>query len=111
MTGGCSEFSSIFLALADVDDLLPNVPASFEMGFLVCKGLFALSFSYFRVVGWWINSASLWSDTLDTMKRGTAEKLRPGMSSFLYSFLALNLSLGALQLYWFGLILQKVAEM
>jgi hypothetical protein len=109
--GGCSELSSIFLVFADLDLFFPPSPASsYEVFILACKALFTLTFAYYRVFGWWQVSASLWSDCLEVLRTGDAEKYRPGQSSFLYFFLGMSVLLGALQIYWFGLIVEKIVE-
>jgi len=110
--GGCSEFSSIFLVFADLDMFFPPAPGStYDVFIIVCKVLFTLTFSYYRVAGWWRVSWTLWSDVLYALSSGLAEKRRPGKSSFLYVFLTLNVILGALQLYWWCLIVLKIHEM
>jgi hypothetical protein len=70
-----------------------------------------LTFFFYRVYGWILHSFPLWKDVLHVTRTGSAEQLRPGKSSFLYLFLSLDVLLGALQLYWFGQIVQKVIEM
>jgi hypothetical protein len=110
--GGCSELSSIFLVWADADQFFPPTGGSFyDLFVLFSKGMFALSFFFYRVYGWILYSIPLWKDTLQVLKTGSAEKLRPGKSSFLYLFLVLNVLLGALQLFWFGQIIEKVIKM
>lgn len=109
--GGCSEFSSIFLVFADLDQFFPPSPGSnYELFILACKALFTLSFAYFRVVCWWLVSKPLWSDSLRVLSTGVAEKKGPGKSFFLRVFLALNVLLGSLQVYWFVKIIQAVLE-
>ena len=107
--GGCSEVSSIFLVFADMDELVPPTSGStYEQCILLCKTLFALSFTYYRVVKWWIVSVQMWSDSLLVLRTGSGEKQRPGKSFFLYVFLALNALLGMMQLFWFAQILEAV---
>lgn len=109
--GGCSEFSSIFLVFADADEFFPPKEGSMYGLFIeACKGLFVLTFFIYRVYGWIRQSVPLWKDTLHVLGTGSAEKYRPGKTSFLYVFLGLNVTLGALQLFWFGQIIQKVME-
>lgn len=109
--GGCSEFSSIFLVWADADQFFPPTEGSaYEFFILFCKGMFALTFFIYRVYGWIRHSFPLWSDVLHVTRSGSAEQHRPGKSSFLYLFLGLDVSLGALQLFWAVQILQKVIE-
>lgn len=111
--GGCSEVSSIFLVVADLDQFFPPATEDSFYGvfILACKGLFAITFTIYRVFGWIRYSFPLWHDVLHVLGTGSAEKQRPGKTSFLYVFLCLNVTLGALQIYWFGLIGQQVAEM
>ena len=116
--GGCSEFSSIFLVMTDLDEKFPSIlegPYSnyFEIGLLICKVCFALTFTYYRVYGWIKHSVPLWKDTIHVIDTGSAEKYRPGgkSSMFLYSFLFLDVALGLLQLYWFSQIVSAVIDM
>ena len=109
--GGCAEISSIFLALADMDDIFTGLPFALEVAVLSSKGLFTLTFTYYRVITWMKWSKSLWQDSLSTLQSRSIEKLRPGKTSFVYVFLGLNVVLGVLQVYWFGLIVHKVIEM
>eukprot|EP00980_Cylindrotheca_fusiformis_P016805 scaffold5064_cov121-Cylindrotheca_fusiformis.AAC.19 len=110
--GGCSEFSSIFLVWADADQFFPPAEGSvYEAFILFCKGMFALTFFIYRVYGWIRHSFPLWVDVLHVTRTGSAEKHRPGKSGFLYLFLALDVSLGALQLFWAGQILEKIVSM
>jgi hypothetical protein len=44
------------------------------------------------------------------LQNGIAEKLRPQKSFVLYLFLAMNVPLSVLQLYWFGLIVGESAK-
>lgn len=110
--GGCSEISSIFLVWADADLFFPPTQGSiFDFLILFCKGMFVLSFFTYRVYGWIRQLFPLWNDILHTLKTGSAEKHRPGKTSFLYIFLILSVLLGALQLFWFGQIIGKIIEM
>ena len=124
--GGCCELSSIFLVLAGMDDMfllkaLPTVSKNILLqGFYqalpvaveASKILFTLTFTYYRVVGWILWSYRGWKDALEIRQNGTLEKLRaPGASSVLTTFLILNVLLGGLQLYWFGIIVTKVMEL
>ena len=112
--GGCSEFSSIFLVFLDKDQLLsPLVEANLWMDqwLLVCKGMFFLTFSYYRIFGWIYYSFPLWKDCRAVMASGSAEQHRPGRSFFLRVFLGLDVVLGALQCYWYYNILENVAAL
>ena len=114
---GCSELSSIFLVFADADEFFPPTApgeegSSSAYGLFLesCKGLFVMTFFFYRVYGWIRMSFPLWEDTLHVLRTGSAEKQRPGRTGFLYVFLCLNVLLGALQLFWFGQIIQKIVE-
>jgi hypothetical protein len=109
--GGCSEISSIFLVIADFDNYFPASQGTSWQGLVTaCQGMFVLTFSYYRIVGWWQESYRLWSDALIVLDKKSG--LRPGKSLlFLYVFLAVDVALGLLQVYWFGFgILPKLVE-
>lgn len=110
--GGCSEISSIFLVLCDFDVYFPANRGSVWGGIiLMCQASFTLTFLYYRVIAWWWVSYRLWCDVLHVVKKKTAQEHRPGKVWFLYIFLALDVVLGLLQVYWFGFgILPKIAE-
>jgi len=109
--GGCSEFSSIFLVIADLDDFLaPPLPRSLDIAVAASKGFFILAFVIYRVIGWWWCAWQLWSDSLWSLRSGVAERLRPGKSSLLYYFHAVIILLGVLQLYWLVLIGLKLID-
>lgn len=76
----------------------------------ICGPLFVVTFFYYRVVLWWKVNALLWSDAISVIQSGMAEKLRPGKSFVLYIFLAFNVPLSILQLYWFWLIVGESAK-
>jgi len=111
--GGCSEISSIFLALCDFDVYFPaNRGSIWSTIVFSCQVSFALAFIYYRVVGWLWVSFLLWKDVIyAVVKTQTATQLRPGKSWFLLVFLVASVVLGSLQLYWFGFgIVPKVME-
>lgn len=76
----------------------------------ICGPLFALSFSYYRVILWWKVSTQMFLDIFEVLKDGTAQKLRPGRNHVLYIMMTLNLLLGCLQLYWFSIILGEAGK-
>jgi len=110
--GGCSEISSIFLALCDFDVYFPASRGSLWSTIVfLCQASFALGFVYYRVAGWLWVSIPLWKDVFHVLKSKDSEQLRPGKSWFLFVFLAMNFLLGLLQFYWFGFgILPKILE-
>mmetsp|Transcript_13760 Transcript_13760/g.27888 ORF Transcript_13760/g.27888 Transcript_13760/m.27888 type:complete len:295 (-) Transcript_13760:205-1089(-) len=111
--GGLSEFSSIFLVFCDLEVFFPAhmQDDSFYGTFIfACQAIFTLTFFIYRVIGWWYVSIRLWKDAYYVFNNGLAERLRPGKSYVLYMFLAADIILGTLQVFWFGQILQKVAE-
>lgn len=101
--GGCSEISSIFLVVCDFDVYFPssNMPAIWSAVVFFNQVAFTVLFVVYRIVGWWNVSWQLWKDVVSVLCNGTAHKLRPGKGWFLYWFLAMDLMLGGLQLYWF----------
>lgn len=108
---GCTEFSSIFLVWADLNEFVPIKEGSpLDVFVFACGALFAVTFFFFRVICWIQLSFPLWKDVLHVTRTGSVEKYRPGKARFLYFFLILDVLLGVLQLYWFGEIAQKVAE-
>lgn len=106
---GLSEVSSIFLVLINLAQHFPPPPGSpFHMFVeFICGPLFVVTFFYYRVVLWWTVNWRLWNDAKCVLQNGMAEKLRPGKSFVLYLFLAMNVPLSILQLYWFWLIVQE----
>jgi TLC domain len=110
--GGCSEFSSIFLVFLDKDGIFPITPGSTVDQFvLVCKGLFFLTFSYYRIFGWIYYSVTLWKDCHAVIASKSIEQQRPGKTLFLRLFQGLDLVLGALQCYWYYGILMQLAAL
>lgn len=111
--GGLSEFSSIFLVFCDLEVFFPAhmQEDSFYGKFIFgCQVIFAITFFMYRVVGWWYVSVQLWKDAYYVLSKGIAQKLRPGRSYVLYMFLAADVILGTLQVFWFYQILLKVQE-
>ena len=109
---GLSEVSSIFLVIINLAKHFPPTPSSPFHLFVefVCGPLFVITFFYYRVLLWWKVNALLWSDAFTVVQNGMAEKLRPGKSFVLYLFLACNVPLSILQVYWFGLIVGESAK-
>lgn len=109
---GLSEFSSIFLIFVDLSNYYPPTPGSLYDEFIaaIAGPLFAISFIVYRVILWWPVSLRLFRDVSAVVRSGQAEKLRPGHSWVLYVFLAINIPLGLLQLYWFTIILEEARK-
>ncbi|CAB9511259.1 TLC domain [Seminavis robusta] len=106
---GVTEFSSLFLVLIDLAKFFPPEPeTTFDTISGLCGPLFAASFTVYRVVLWWKVSLLLWQDCYHVVTKGSSDALRPGKNYVLYIFLFLNVPLGLLQLYWFGIILDAV---
>lgn len=108
---GCSEFSSIFLVFIDLGRYFPPTAGSpYDLFISVCQPAFLVSFGWYRIILWWKVSLLLWKDVLYVLKTGKAEELRPGKSFCLYIYLFLNVVLGLLQIFWFGLILKEAVK-
>lgn len=97
--GGCSEISSIFLVFCDFDVYFPaeHHGNAWKLFIIFNQAMFTLLFLGYRVIGWWVVSYQLWKDVFTVNK----ELLPRGKSWFLNIFLAMDLILGLLQLYWF----------
>jgi hypothetical protein len=109
---GCSEISTIPLVAVDLAKFFPPLPGT-KYDFLVgaiCGPLFAVTFTYYRIISWWTVSFQMFRDIFHVMRNGMADKLRPGRNHVLYVMMALNVLLGALQLYWFSIILEEAAK-
>lgn len=111
--GGLSEFSSIFLVFCDLEVFFPaHMQEDSWYGKFIfgCQVIFTITFFMYRVVGWWYVSIQLWKDAHYVWSNGIVDKLRPGKSYVLYMFLAADVILGTLQVFWFYQILLKVQE-
>lgn len=109
---GITEVSSIFLVFVDLSKYFPPTPGTFYDQFigLFCGPLFAVTFVYYRVWVWWPESHRLLHDVRAVTRSGRAHQLRPGATWVLYLFLALNVPLGLLQLYWTTIIYQEAKK-
>jgi hypothetical protein len=110
--GGCTEVSTIFLVFCDFDVYFPapNRGSIWGLFILFCQVAFVITFVAYRVIGWWIVSYQLWKDALFAMRKGTAKTYRSA-AWFLYIFLAMDVVLGLLQVYWFVFgMLPKIVE-
>jgi len=110
--GGCTEVSSIFLVLLDLDTLLHDLAEPQADSANILNGIveaskisFAVAFALYRVYGWLSRCVMMWNDCHYAMAHYETTKARP--LSFLYVFLTTGVVLGALQLYWMGLIIQE----
>lgn len=106
-----SEVSSIPLVIMSLTKYYPPTPGS-TMAVIagIAPALFAITFTYYRVILWIKVSRQLWSDAHHVLSTGKAEQYRPGKSYCLYLILMINALLTVLQLYWFALIITKVLE-
>lgn len=108
---GLSEVSSMFLVFVDLAKFFPPVPGSaFDMWVGLCGPCFVVTFFIYRVLLWWKVLYQLWSDTAYVLKKGLAEKLRPGKAYVLYLFMTVSIPMGLLQLYWFHIIVNEVIK-
>ncbi|KAG7352822.1 TLC domain containing protein [Nitzschia inconspicua] len=109
---GCSEISTIPLVAIDLAKFFPPEPGS-NYDFLaqaICGPLFAITFTYYRVILWWTVGYQMFQDIFHVLRSGNADRMRPGRNHVLYVMMLLNLLLGALQLYWFTIILGEAME-
>ena len=96
----------MFLVFIDIGRYFPPVTGSpLHVLISICQPAFLLTFAWYRVICWWKVSHTLWGDIRHVLKSGKAEEHRPGKSFCFYVYLFLNLVLGILQIYWFGIIL------
>ena len=114
--------STLFLVFCDFDVYFPSQQGGslWKNFILLCQVCFVLTFLAYRVVGWWMVSYHLWKDALfvlrgDNNKKnddGDADASRTaGKTWFLYIFLAMDVALGLLQVYWFAFgMLPKIVE-
>jgi TLC domain len=108
---GLTEVSSIALVFLDLGKFFPPAKDSaLEMFILfVCGPAFVVSFIYYRVIRWWPVSYQLFTDIRFVLKSGQAKQLRGSRATWvLLLFLACNLPLGLLQLYWTTIIADEV---
>mmetsp|Transcript_22530 Transcript_22530/g.47138 ORF Transcript_22530/g.47138 Transcript_22530/m.47138 type:complete len:338 (-) Transcript_22530:67-1080(-) len=117
--GGVSEFSSIFLCVADLFRYFPpssfqtsspsvvNFLSSLELG---AQGMFVLTFFNFRILGWIYLSSLLFKDAVQALKRGLMQQYCPGSRWFLLYLLSMSILLGGLQAFWFRQIIEKAVE-
>mmetsp|Transcript_18032 Transcript_18032/g.39288 ORF Transcript_18032/g.39288 Transcript_18032/m.39288 type:complete len:289 (-) Transcript_18032:209-1075(-) len=111
--GGVSEFSSIFLVFCDLEVYFPahmQEGSFYGMFILANQVIFATAFFAYRVFGWLAVSKTLWTDAKQVLSNGMAENLRPGKNYVLYLFLAVDVTLGSLQLLWSYHLILKVQE-
>jgi TLC domain len=111
---GLSEVSSIFLVSLDLSKYFQpsqeelSQPTMLTMYTSHFAGpLFVVSFVYFRVLLWWPISKQMFDDIRNVIRSGRADQLRPGRKYILYMWIALNLPMGILQLYFLSLIFKE----
>jgi hypothetical protein len=100
--GGCSEISTIFLVFCDFDVYFPASRGSIWGTFIfLCQLGFTLSFLYYRVIFWWVESIQIWKDVQYIHNNRLAEQFRPGKEWCIFMFVGMSIALGMLQLHWF----------
>jgi hypothetical protein len=100
--GGCSEISTIFLVFCDFNEYFPASRGSIWGNFIfLCQAGFTLSFLYYRVIFWWVESIQIWKDVQYIHNKRLAEQFRPGKEWCIFVFVGMSIVLGMLQLYWF----------
>ncbi|KAL3767227.1 hypothetical protein ACHAWU_003318 [Discostella pseudostelligera] len=118
--GGVSEFSSIFLCLAQIFEFYPpsslvspDSPLSSILPTIVTcsQAMFVITFFAFRIVGWAIMSHKFILDGSFIIKNRLCMKHSPGSGWFLWYLLTTSGLLGALQVFWLKEIVNKVLEM
>jgi TLC domain len=111
---GLSEVSSIFLVSLDLSKYFqpsqeelsqPTILTTYTTQY--AGPLFVVTFVYFRVLLWWPISKQMFDDIRNVIRSGRAEQLRPGRTYILYIWIALNLPMGILQLYFLSLIFKE----
>ena len=117
--GGVGEFSSIFLAVAQLFEYYPPsclVASTSTLAAVLppiqafCQAMFVVTFFLIRIVGWALYSYMLFLDGRYIIKNGLLKRYSPGSGWFLYYLMTMAVLLGGLQVYWFGEILTKVSE-
>jgi len=109
---GMSEVSTIFLAIIDASQYFPPSPGSFfSLLVTICQPLFVVTFVYYRVYLWWKMTYNFLNDLKYVISDGQVAKFGPGCTLGLYFEAVISLVLGFLQIYWLGIILQKVVEL
>ena len=93
-----------FLVWVDLDRYFPvdgDTQPTWATFILFNQACFVLFFVAYRVIGWPWYSIPLWKDAMAVLPQ-PAQSYRPGKVWFMYVFLAMDVALGALQLYWFA---------
>ncbi len=118
--GGVSEFSSIFLCLAQLFEFYPpsslvspTSPLSAVLPAVVTfsQVMFVVTFIAFRIIGWAYMSYKFILDGIYIIKHRLCLTYSPGSGWFLWYLLTTAGLLGALQLYWLKEIMNKVLEL
>lgn len=107
-----SEVSSIPLAILSIAKYFPPTPGTATATIAgIAPILFAIAFTYYRVILWIQVSYTLWNDCLHVLSNAKSNEYRPGKNFVLYTVLASNFFLTLLQLYWFCLIAVEVLKL
>jgi len=105
---GCSEISSMFLLWCDLANFFPPTSGShYDTCIFVFQALFVVTFFYYRILLWFSVGRQFTQDCLHLLQQS---KLCTSKTSALKFFLCNVYLLGALQVYWFGLVVQKAVE-
>lgn len=104
--GGCSEISTLALVWVELDKYFPtaiNETSSAWQGWIFFNQvMFVVLFVAYRLVGWFTVSRTLWADVGKVMEKDMETYRGPSTKAFVYAFLGMDVSLGLLQVYWFG---------
>lgn len=104
-----SEVSSVPLVIMSLAKYYPPTPGSMMAAIGgVAPALFAVTFTFYRVIMWIRVTGQLWSDVKFAISSGKAEQFRPGKIWALYFILFTSSLLTLLQLFWFSLIVAEI---
>ncbi len=106
-----SEVSSVPLVVMSLAKYYPPTPGTImETIGGIAPALFAVTFTYYRVIMWIQVTRQLWSDARYAISSGKAEQYRPGKTWALYFILLSSTLLTLLQLFWFSLIAVEILK-
>jgi len=118
--GGMTEVSSMFLCISELfiyypaaslvssSSALSSILPAIE---LFCQATFVITFFLYRIVGWAQKGYMLISDGSYIIKNGLLQRYRPGSGWVLWYLYSIVVGLGALQVFWFWIIIGKILEM